>query len=241
MVTVTVRSVANMRAELAEAEPALAERDRGADQRDAGRRAHLRADEDGDRQLRAPVGADGREPVTDQRGQADRERELAEVEEELDRRQPAVEQQRQRGSDDGGDHEVAAGREHEAEHERDVAERERVGVAAELQVDDAALADQEAERQPPPGDVRLVQRRQAGDGPGEERDGGGPDREVEPPHGVHASRARHGCPAGCCARRRRSNWSPFPWVGLIPSIGTPRQRLSAAQESGARARMFRRT
>jgi len=173
--------------ELAEAQPALAERDRGADQRDAGRRAHLGADDDGDRQLRAPVGADGRHPVADQRGEADRQGELAEVEEQLDRRQPAVEQQRQRRSHHGRDHEVRAARQHEAEHERHVAQREGVGVAAELEVDDATLADQEAEGEPPPRDMRLVQRWEVADRAGEERDRGGPDREVEPPHRVHTA------------------------------------------------------
>jgi hypothetical protein len=71
-----------------------------------------------------------------------------------------------------------------------------VGVAGELQVDDAALADQEAERQPPPGDVRLVQRRQAVDRPGEERDGGRPDRDVEPPDGVHGAERGTDAPRG---------------------------------------------
>ena len=106
---------------------------------------------------------------------------------ELDRRQPAVQQQRQRGADDRGDDEVAAGGEHEAEDERDVAEREGVRVAAELEMDDAALADEEPEREPPPGDVRLVQRRQAVDGTEEEGDRGGPDGEVQPPDRMHAA------------------------------------------------------
>ena len=55
--------------------------------------------------------------------------------------------------------------EQQAEDERQVAERERVGAAAEVQVDDAALGGEEAERQPPPRDVHADDRTSGGAGP----------------------------------------------------------------------------
>ena len=239
--TVTVRSVANMRVSWRRPSQPSQSEIAAPIRATADDRADLRADEHGDRQLRAPVGPGRARASADDRGQADRERELAEVEEQLDRRQPAVEQQRQRGADDRGDHEVAAGGEDEAEDERDVAEREGVRVAAELEVDDAALADEEPEREPPPG-ARAARAAAAG------RSTGPTKRAI-----AAAQMARFSHQTGCTRRSaaRMPRWGvstpsaieleSVPMGRPKPSIGSARLRLSRAQETGARARMFRRT
>ena len=97
----------------------------------------------------------GRELVEDDHRQAGRERELGDVEDDLDGRQAAVDQQHDDRADQPGDHEVDRRREQQAEHERQVAERERVRAAAEVQVDHAALGGEEAQRQAPPRDVHA--------------------------------------------------------------------------------------
>ena len=71
--------------------------------------------------------------------------------------------------DQPGDDEVDRRGEQQAEDEREVAERERVGAAAEVQVDHAALGGEEAERQAPPRDVDAdVELGQVLDGAGEQ-------------------------------------------------------------------------
>ena len=74
------------------------------------------------------------------------------------------------GPDQPGEHEVHRRREQQAEDERQVAERERVGAAAEVQVHHAALRGEEAEGQAPPRDVDAdVELGQVVDGPGQQR------------------------------------------------------------------------
>ena len=104
----------------------------------------------------------------------------------------------------------------QAEDERHVAERERVRVAAEMQVDDAALGDEEAERERPPGDVRAVKGWEAGDRADEEGDG-------ERPRWPRSATTRDGCRA------------------LPLCIGILGARLSLCSFRRAGARMLRRT
>jgi hypothetical protein len=73
-----------------------------------------------------------------------REGELSEVEGQLDRGEPAVEHQQRGGPDHAAQNEIARIREQQAEHERKVAERERVRAAAELHVHHAALGHHES-------------------------------------------------------------------------------------------------
>ena len=98
------------------------------------------------------------------------ERQLGEVEEELDELEAADQAPDDAGADERAEHERVAGGEDEAEDERHVGEREGVGAAAEADVDDADLGAGEPERDRPPRQVRLGVRRGA---VGEQRPGAG--------------------------------------------------------------------
>ena len=228
---VTVRSVANMRPSAFQpSQPSLSEM-AAPISADADDRAGLGADQHGDRQLRPPRGAGGRQRVADDRGQADREAELAEVEDELDGGQPAVEQQHQRRAEHAGQHQPRRAGEHEAEHERHVAERERVRVAAELEVHDAALGDEEADRQPPPARCAAcwIACRSA-TGPRNSR-----TASVQmAAFSHHTACKRLSAPRFSASRSIR--------FGLARSIGIRGRLIERGQaEAARRARMFRRT
>ena len=118
----------------------------------------------------------------DDHRQARGERELGDVEDELDRRQLAVEQQHHDGPDQAGEHEVHRRGEQQAEDERQVAERERVGAAAEVQVDHAALGGEEAQGQHPPRDVDAeIELGQVVHRPRQQRGAGDDDRDIQRP------------------------------------------------------------
>jgi hypothetical protein len=166
-----------------EAQQALGDRDRAGDQQhghergDLGREQRVEPDRGAE-----PVGGGGK-LVEDDHRQAGGERELRDVEDDLDGRQAAVDQQHHDRADEPRDDEVDRGREQQAEHERQVAERERVGAAAEVQVHDAALGGEEAQREAPPRQVHArVELGEMLDRPGEQRHGRDDDRDVERPH-----------------------------------------------------------
>ena len=116
------------------------------------------------------------------------ERELGDVEDELDRRQPAVEQHHEsRMPSRQPSTNASRAAEDEAEDERDVAERERVRAAAEVKVDDAALGDRERDRDRPPGQVRVRERLKAMNRARVKRYGGSDQQQIQAPDGVHVA------------------------------------------------------
>lgn len=132
---------------------ALREGDRGADQDHGDDRRGLRGEQREDPDHRPEALDRAGEAAEDDHREAGRERELRDVEDELDRGQLAVEQQHHDRPDQAGEHEVHRRGEQQAEDERQVTQRERVGAAAEVQVDHAALGGEEAEGQAPPRDM----------------------------------------------------------------------------------------
>ena len=136
-------------------EVALGDGDRSAEQQDRERAAGERRGVQADPGLGLQgVGFAGDE-VQHPRGERRGERELGEVEEELDDFEAADQAPDERGAEQRAEHERVAGREHEAEDERQVGEAERVRAAAEADVDDADLGGREPERHGPPRQVRL--------------------------------------------------------------------------------------
>ena len=88
---------------------------------------------------------------------ADRQRELREVEEELDRRQPP-ERVRRAGAEQRADQEAVTACKREPEHEREVGQRERMRAAAEVEVDDARFPHRPRDGDRPPRQMRLGER-----------------------------------------------------------------------------------
>ena len=74
--------------------------------------------------------------------------------------------------------------EDQPEHDRDIAERERVRPTPEVEMDDAALGDRERDRDRPPRQVRVRERLKAVHRAGVERHGGGDQQEIQTPNGV---------------------------------------------------------
>ena len=103
--------------------------------------------------------AHGRQALDDEQRDAGTERELGEVEERLEDRDLTVEGQRHRRPHQAGEHQLVRREEQQASHERQLAERQRVGAAPEVQVHDPALGGRESGRHGPP---RHIQRRRAG-------------------------------------------------------------------------------
>ena len=162
----------------------LGERDRGGDQRRSGDRGDLGGDQRRDPGARVDRAADGCQRVHHEQRDAGVQRQLAQVEHELDRRQAAVEQQHEAATEQASDPERLGATENETEHERDVPERKGVRPAAEVQVDDAALGDRERDRNRPPGQVGAGQWRQPMHRAGVKRERGREDQHVEAPYGV---------------------------------------------------------
>jgi hypothetical protein len=106
------------------------------------------------------------------------ERQLGDVERQLDRRQPAVEQQHRRAPHQTAEHDAVGGREDQREHQRDVGERERVRPAPKVQVHDAALGDGKRHRHEPPRHMRAVECRHVVHRAGVQRDRRGHHGEV---------------------------------------------------------------
>ncbi len=88
-----------------------------------------------------------------QRCHAVGDREVGEVERQLQRRLAAVERQRDGGSGDVREHHNHGRREEESHDERKLAEREGLRIAAELDVDDEHLGGAEERSQHPPGNL----------------------------------------------------------------------------------------
>ena len=211
-------------ADRAEAQGAFGDRDRQPDQPHGQHGTECRPDEYRDPGVRVEGRAIGRDHVHDHRGERGGEGELREVEDQLHRREPALDHERRRRAHHRAQHQVSTGGEQQAEHEWQVAQRERVSIAAELEVDHAPLGHQEAGRQSPPGQVGLEQGGQVVH-VGDVQDGRRRrDREVQPPDraearnpGPETPRGRRGrflvqrsrrlgrrCPAaGCGSYRHR--------------------------------------
>ena len=78
------------------------------------------------------------------------EGEVAEVERQLDQRLAAQRSQTGRRADDVADDEIDRRGEDQPDDERDLAQRERVRLAPELEVNDVGLGEIEADGQRPP-------------------------------------------------------------------------------------------
>ena len=162
------------------AEQALGDRDRAGDQQHGDEGGDLGREQRVQPHRGAEAVGGGGQHVEDDHREAGGERELRDVEDDLDGRQAAVDEQHHDRADEPGDDEVDRGREQQAEDERQVAERERVGAAAEVQVHHAALGGEEAQREAPPRQVHArVELGEVLDRPGEQRHGRDDDRDVE--------------------------------------------------------------
>ncbi len=150
----------------------------------------------------------GREGVAqdqavDDDGEGRLEGERGEVEGQLHAPLTPVQDERGPGPEEAGRHEDPRERTGQAEHEGDLAQRERVGVTAELEVDDVDLGPGEQRGQDPPGEPQVAGREGQGDDPDHEDHGGAggqessqePDpggaREAGPPLGARRG-GRHG-------------------------------------------------
>ena len=184
-------------------ERALRERDREADRDHRQETAEQRGGHHRNPDVRPDLLGSRRDRVDDQQPQASRERELGQVEDQLDRRQAAVEQKRQPGADQDGGHQVPGAGEDEAEDERDVAQRERVGAAAKVQVHDGALGDQERRREDPPAQVRRGEGRKSPGKAEVERRRRSDEHQVQPPDWI-------GCAQGALRIPRRPHLSGSP-------------------------------
>jgi hypothetical protein len=136
-------------AEGGEPQPAFGDRDGPRDQEDGDEAAGQGRDVEADPRQRLER-ISGREQPQDGNRDARGERELGEVEGQLDERHAAIQAPDDAGADQGAEDEVVAGGEHQPEHEREVGQRERVRAAEELQVNDARLGEQEAGGDHPP-------------------------------------------------------------------------------------------
>ena len=110
--------------------------------------------------------AHGREPLDDEQRHAGPERELRQVEEGLEDRDLTVERERERRAHEAGEHQLVRGKEQQASHERQLAERQRVGAAPEVQVHDPALGGRESGRHRPPGHIHAWTARRRAAPPG---------------------------------------------------------------------------
>ena len=237
MLVVTTRSIPSMRDERRQQHDAFRERDRGGDQRGGDDRGRLGGDQRRDPRARVDLARARRQHVHDEDRDARVQRELAHVEHELDRRQTPVEEQNQAAAEQAPEHERLGAAEDHAEHERDVAQRERVCPAAEVQMNHAALGDRERDRDRPPRQVRIGERRQAVHRPGVERHRGRDHRQVQPPDGMDLPR-QPGVPAPGAS----GTWAAVRWRsrrvirqsvdvdlgrrGLRTSIGASAEKLS---------------
>ncbi len=115
-------------------------------------------------------------------GDARLEEEMANVERGLQRALAPVEHERAPGADELGDREHQGVDEEQADDEGDLAQRERVGLATELQVHDVDLGEVEHRREHEPGDAEAAaQRRQVPHERGIEDDAGDRQTGVEEP------------------------------------------------------------
>ena len=148
-------------------QPALRDRHGGADADVRHERRGRHSGEHGKPHHRVERIAHGREPLDDEQGHAGAERELSQVEEGLEDRDLTIERERDRRTHQAGEHQLVRGKEHQATHERHLAERQRVGAAPEVQVHDPALGSRKSGRHGPPGHIKrgrpAAERRHEGD------------------------------------------------------------------------------
>ena len=137
-------------------EPALRDRHGGPDADVGDERGGGHRGEDGQPDDRVERVAHVHEALDHEQRHARAERELREVEEGLEGRDLAVERERHRGADQPGQDELVRRQEQQAGHERKLAERQRVGAPAEVQVHDPALRGREAGGHQPPRHVQLA-------------------------------------------------------------------------------------
>ena len=109
------------------------------------------------------------EPLDHEQRDAGAERELGEVEEGLEGRDLAVEGEGERRADEARRARARGRKEQQAGHQRQLAQRQRVGAPPEVQVHHPALGGRERERHQPPG---HVQRRGTGAERGDQGDVG---------------------------------------------------------------------
>ena len=88
-----------------------------------------------------------RQPVEQERRDLRLDGELQHIEDELDRRMPADQSQPDRTADHAGQHQLVRCGEEQPDDERDLAQRVRLRVAAEVNVHAPGLGDAEQRRQ----------------------------------------------------------------------------------------------
>ena len=132
----------------------------------------------------------GDDAVEDEDGQCRGNGELREVEGDLDRREPPMEDVDEPGSHERAREQLRRAGEQQPEHHRHVGQREGMGAAPELQVDHAKLAGGEAERDQPPRQVRCRKRPVPADGAEQEREREHPEQRGERPHRDGAGEAK---------------------------------------------------
>src|SRR5439155_13524825 len=106
--------------------------------------------------------------------------ERREVERELQRTLPPDDEQRETRPEQHGEQQLAGRCGIETEHERELAEREAVRFAPEVDVDRKRLGQEEGECEAPPGDGERVRRPETGED-GVVEDGGSRGRGCDQP------------------------------------------------------------
>ena len=194
LAAVNTRSIANIWRSVPSVMFALGDRDRAGDAGDRQRARRQRGDVQRDPRARLErVGGFG-ERADDHERHAHGQRELREVEGELDRRQPA-ERVGGAGAQQRAEQESVAARERQPEDEREVRQRERVRAAAEMQMHHARLGDRPADRDRPPRKMRVGERLGAVQESEEQR-----DRERRERRAVEHDSAHRGQPRTAPAR-----------------------------------------
>ena len=184
-----------------EAQDALGERDREADQHHGDHGARLGPEQHRDPGMGVERGAAGATSVHDHRGEGRRERELREVEDELDRRQSALDHERGRGPEQRAQR---PGR----RRSRTAGRTRGGGPRARRSERCAGTAGGPRSSRPrgsrPPGPTTAVgidQGREVLNDRQIQGERGAGDREVQPPHRAHARKpaadARWGLVGGC--------------------------------------------
>jgi hypothetical protein len=201
--------------EAAKIEAPFGDRDRARHQQDA----HDRRGSDGEQDARpardperVATGDDGME---DHHRDRRRQRELRHVEDELGRALPTHEEQSSSGTDELGAQELGGREQVQPEHEPDLAERDRVRLAPELDMDDVGLGEIEDERKCPPWDSGRNDRVafEVAQDAAPESDGEREEAGVVEPDRLEPEAPQH---RGCAPARRRDR-HPCVCSILVPA------------------------